>query len=216
MRLPRTITLPARKALMALPYWPEPPGPALMSSMRLSATSVPSSPIPVRRISMPLSLVPTMVLRETLRPLASNDATAVEGDASEANRIGAVALDRRGPASEDEFRRAAYADQLHAIRQPQQSAAVDTGRQRQRHLRPRSLVDGALKRARLVLVAAGPHAILGRIAAEQRRQRRRARGIGRHGQRTGDARGRSSDKMTAVEIHDASLRRTREMSARIR
>ena len=31
------MTLPARKALMALPYWPEPPGPALMSSMRLSA-----------------------------------------------------------------------------------------------------------------------------------------------------------------------------------
>src|SRR5437764_8687601 len=77
MRLPRTITLPARKALMALPYWPEPPGPALMSSMRLSATSVPSSPIALRRISMPLSLVPVMVLRTTLRPLASNETTAV-------------------------------------------------------------------------------------------------------------------------------------------
>ncbi len=32
-----------------------------MFSMRLSATSVPSSPIAVRRISMPLSLVPEKV-----------------------------------------------------------------------------------------------------------------------------------------------------------
>src|SRR5712675_909829 len=63
MRLPRTITLPARNALMALPYCPEPPGPALMSSMRLSATSVPSSPIAVRRISMPLSPVAIMLWR---------------------------------------------------------------------------------------------------------------------------------------------------------
>src|ERR1043165_717887 len=77
MRLPRTITLPARNALMALPYWPEPPGPALMSSMRLSRTSVPSSPIAVRRISMPLSLVSVMVLRATIRPSASNETTAV-------------------------------------------------------------------------------------------------------------------------------------------
>src|ERR1700682_2577840 len=77
MRLPRTITLPARNALMALPYCPEPPGPALMSSMRLASTCVPSSPIAVRRISMPLSLVPAMVLRETIRPCASNDTTAV-------------------------------------------------------------------------------------------------------------------------------------------
>src|SRR6266567_3330118 len=77
MRFPRTVTLPARNALMALPYCPEPPGPALMSSMRLSATSVPSSPIVVRRISMPLSLVFWMVLRDTSRPCASNDTIAV-------------------------------------------------------------------------------------------------------------------------------------------
>ena len=77
MRLPRTMTLPARNALMALPYWPEPPGPALMSSMRLSSTSVPSSPIAVRRISMPLSLVPRMVLRDTIRPCASNEVMPV-------------------------------------------------------------------------------------------------------------------------------------------
>src|ERR1700730_13279354 len=65
---------------MALPNCPEPPGPALMSSMRLSSTCVPSSPILVRRISMPLSLVPKMVLRETSRPCASNDTIAVVAD----------------------------------------------------------------------------------------------------------------------------------------
>ncbi len=47
MRLPRTVTLPARNTLMALPYWPEPPGVAI-SSMRLSMTSVPSSPFAER------------------------------------------------------------------------------------------------------------------------------------------------------------------------
>ncbi len=45
MRLPRTMTLPARNTLMALPYWPEPPATLAMSSMRLSMTSVPSSPL---------------------------------------------------------------------------------------------------------------------------------------------------------------------------
>ncbi len=38
MRLPRTSTLPARKALMALPYWPVPPERACTFSMRLSIT----------------------------------------------------------------------------------------------------------------------------------------------------------------------------------
>src|SRR5450432_56636 len=80
MRLPRTITLPARNALMALPYWPEPPGPALMSAMRLSSTWVPSSPTVPRRISMPLSFVPFIVLRETSRPCASSDTIAVVAD----------------------------------------------------------------------------------------------------------------------------------------
>jgi len=38
---------------------------------------VPSSPIEVRRISMPLSLVSRIVLRVTIRPCASKDVIAV-------------------------------------------------------------------------------------------------------------------------------------------
>jgi len=54
MRLPRTITLAARNALTALPYWPEPPERLVIVSMRLSTTIVPSSPVSWRMIWMPL------------------------------------------------------------------------------------------------------------------------------------------------------------------
>ena len=71
MRLPRTITLPARNTLMALPYWPEPPERLAMLSMRLSITMVPSSPVSQRKIWMPLLPAPMMVLRAIRRPRAS-------------------------------------------------------------------------------------------------------------------------------------------------
>src|SRR5207247_1013582 len=151
MRLPRTITLPARKALMALPYCPEPPGPALMSSMRLSRTSVPSSPTAVRRISMPLSLVSVMVLRETIRPFASKI----------------------------EVGRPANADQLRAVRKAQHAGAIDARRQRQRRLRAHGFVDRALQFRGLIVGAAGTHAILRNVAPERGGEGRRARSVGR-------------------------------------
>ena len=43
IRLLATVTLPARKILMALPFWPSPPSFAATRSMRLPMTSVPSS-----------------------------------------------------------------------------------------------------------------------------------------------------------------------------
>ncbi len=193
------MTLFARKALMALPYCPEPPGPALMSSMRLSATSVPSSPIAVRRISMPLSLVPVMVLRATIRPSASNDTiavvavlvmmlpeispetcssqmplpplpdisqslirtsrparqwirprrsgrgmfAAVERDAGKAQAVGAFGEQHRRAAVEDEFGRAAHADELCAARKPQRAGAIDG-----RAAAPAALVRASLRRSR--------------------------------------------------------------------
>jgi hypothetical protein len=51
--LPRTIMLPARKTVMALPFWPAPPARAAVSSIRLSMISVPSSPGPDRQKKMP-------------------------------------------------------------------------------------------------------------------------------------------------------------------
>ena len=251
------MTLPARNALMALPYWPEPPGPALMSSMRLSSTNVPSSPIAVRRISMPLSLVPRMVLRDTIKPCASNevmpvtailvkmlpltspetfsnqmplppllaisqsvmrmsrpaeamheaaprrqlDAAAVQRDVGQPDAACAFARKHRRAAGEDKFGRAAHADQLAAAGEPQQTGAVDTGRQCERHLRAGGLVDRALQRAGLVVRAAGPHAILRGVAPERRGRRRRARGIGRHRQRAGNAGRGGPDQMPAIDVH---------------
>src|SRR4029077_11038432 len=43
MRLPRTITLSARKTLTALPHWPDPPALFITPSMRLSTIRVPSA-----------------------------------------------------------------------------------------------------------------------------------------------------------------------------
>ena len=153
---------------------------------------------------MPLSLVSVMVLRETIRPSASNDTTAVvaifvkmlpemspetcssqmplpplpryfaigdadvapaeamhqaaplrqrnaaavEGDAGQADTVGAFALQHRGAAAEDELGRAAHADQLRAALQAQHAGAIDARRQRQRHLRARGFVDGALQISR--------------------------------------------------------------------
>jgi hypothetical protein len=43
MRLLATVTLPPRKILMPLPFWPSPPSLAATRSMRLPITNVPSS-----------------------------------------------------------------------------------------------------------------------------------------------------------------------------
>ena len=59
--------------LMALPFWPEPPSRAAMSSMRLSMTSVPSSPACERHTRMPLLPAPRTVLPASLRPRASSE-----------------------------------------------------------------------------------------------------------------------------------------------
>ena len=68
MRLPRTMTLPARNTLMALPYWPEPPARLSIASMRLSTTMVPSSPAAERQTWMPLLPASKIVLRAISRP----------------------------------------------------------------------------------------------------------------------------------------------------
>ena len=91
--------------------------------------------------------------------------------------VSAFALKHRGAAVEDEFGRAAHADQLRAVLQAQHAGAIDARRQRQRHLRPRGLIDRALQDPGLVVGTAGPHAILRGVAPERRGQRRRARGI---------------------------------------
>ena len=156
---------------------------------------------------MPLSLVPEMVLRETISPSASNDTTAdvaifgkdvagdvarhlfdpdavaaagrdlaigdadvaaaeamhqaapcrqgnaaaVERDTGQADAVGAFAQKHRSAAIEHKFGRAANADQLRSALQVQHAGAVDTRRQRQRHLRARGLVDRALQILGLVV-----------------------------------------------------------------
>ena len=77
MRLPRTVTLCARNTLMALPFCPEPPFCAAVSSMRLSSTCVPSSPACERQTWMPLLPALRMVLRAIVSPRASTEKIAV-------------------------------------------------------------------------------------------------------------------------------------------
>ena len=125
-------------------------------------------------------------------PRRQRNAAAVERDAGQADAAGAFALQHRRAAVEDEPGRAAHADQLRAAWQAQHAGAIDAGRQRQRHLRARGLVDRALQGAGLVVGAAGPHAILRGVAPERRGRRRRARGVRRHRQRAGDAGGGSA------------------------
>ena len=142
-------------------------------------------------------------------PGRQRNAAAVERDAGEADAAGAFALKHRGAAVEDEFCRAAHADELRAVLQAQQSGAIDAGRQRQRHLRARRFVDRALQSSGLVVGTAGPHAILRGVAPERRGQRRRARGIRRHRERAGNAGSGSSDQMAAIDVHDRVFRGAR-------
>ena len=87
MRLPRTITLPARNTLTALPYWPEPPERLSIASMRLSTTMVPSSPGLPRQTWMPLLPAPVMVLR------AIRSAAGVEGMDRDVGAVGNERVD---------------------------------------------------------------------------------------------------------------------------
>ena len=78
-------------------------------------------------------------------PLRQRNAAAIERDAGQADAVGAFALQHRSAAVEHEFGRAAHADQLRAALKAQHAGAIDARRQRQRHLRARGLVDGALQ-----------------------------------------------------------------------
>ena len=63
MRLPRTITLPARNTLMALPYWPEPPERlAIVLDAVVDDDGAVVAGLP-RQTWMPLLPAPAMVLR---------------------------------------------------------------------------------------------------------------------------------------------------------
>jgi hypothetical protein len=91
---------------------------------------------------------------------------AVERDAVKTDAAGAFARQHRGTAVEDEFCRAAHADQLRAAFQAQHSGAIDAARQREGSLRARGFIDRTLQRACLVVGAAGSDAILRDVAAE--------------------------------------------------
>ncbi len=134
-------------------------------------------------------------------PRRQRNAAAVQRDVGEADAGRAFALKHRRAAVKDQSGRAAHADQLRAVLQAQHSGAIDARRQRQRHLRPRGLVDRALQSSGLIVGAAGPDAILRGVAPERRGQRCGARGIGRHRQRAGRAGHGCSDEMAAIEVH---------------
>src|SRR5690606_35344820 len=74
--LPLTITPPARKMLMPLPYSPVPPASAEMWEMRLPETIVPSSPFSLRQTWMPLLPQWETVLPVIARPVASRQKRA--------------------------------------------------------------------------------------------------------------------------------------------
>ena len=101
-------------------------------------------------------------------PRRQRNAAAVEGEAGQADAVGAFALEHRSAAGEDEFGRAAHADQLGAVLQPQHAGAIDAGWQRQRHLCPRSLVDRALELAvwSSVLPGRTPYCVASRPSME--------------------------------------------------
>ncbi len=63
-------------------------------------------------------------------------------------------------------------------------------------------IDGALQGPGLIVGTAGPHAILGGVAADRRSRWCRARRIRRHRQRPGNASGGYPDEMAAIDVHD--------------
>ena len=134
-------------------------------------------------------------------PLRQGNVAAVQCEAGEADMGCAFALKHRGAAGEDELGRAAHADQLRAVLQAELAGAVDAGRQRQRHLRARRLVDGALQVFGLVIRTAGPYAILRGVAAERGGEGSGARRLRRHRERARGTGGGSSNEMAAVDVH---------------
>ena len=77
MWLPRTITLPARKTLMALPFCPLPPERAAVSSMRLSAIRPPSARLSLCQRRMPPLPDLAMLLAAMRRPRLSLQKSAL-------------------------------------------------------------------------------------------------------------------------------------------
>ncbi len=71
MRLPETLTLPARKTFTPLPFSPVPPLSARMRTMRLPDTMLPSSPGPERHTWTPLLPQSPMSLWVISMPAAS-------------------------------------------------------------------------------------------------------------------------------------------------
>lgn len=114
--------------------------------------------------------------------------------------IGAFGAQQRGAVREQQFRRAAHAQQLRAVGQPQHSGFVDAGRQRQRRTRACGIVDRALQGAGLIVGAVRPHARLRRVTAERRGQRCGLRGARQH-TRSADA----GEPISAVQIHRHNL-----------
>ena len=129
---------------------------------------------------------------------------------SQDDAAGAFGLQQRGTAVEHQPAGAAHADQLAAGRQSQQPGAVDPGRERERHLRARGVIDRALQVAGLVLGAAGANAVVRDVAAERACGLRGRRSVRRQRKRAGDAGGGCSDQMTAVDVHGHGPRNIRE------
>ncbi len=134
-------------------------------------------------------------------PCRQRDAAAIQRDIGEADAASAFALKHRCAAVEDEFGRAAHPDELRAGLQAEHPGAIYARRQRQRNLRPRGVVDGALQNLCLIVRAAGPDAILRNVAPERRCPRCRARGFRRDRERAGYASGGCSNQMAAYDVH---------------
>ena len=92
MRLPRTITFPARNTLIAFPYCPEPPERFPMFSSRLSMMRVPSSPAIERQTWMPLLPARSIRLRASRSPAESRAKRA-------ASAVCAIVLSLTSPAT---------------------------------------------------------------------------------------------------------------------
>src|SRR5947209_19983131 len=92
-------------------------------------------------------------------PRRQRNAAAIERESAQADAACAFTGEHAGAAGEDQFCRAAHADQLRGSGKFQHAGTVNARRQCERHLRARSFVDRALQRAGLVVGTAGPYAV---------------------------------------------------------
>src|SRR5581483_1476713 len=136
----------------------------------LAFDSLQHDPVPGRRHNLAVAdaYAPTFCEMHKAALRGKGDAGAVEHQSGERRGVGACRRDERRATRQDEPGCAAHADDLPARRQPQVAGTVDAGRERQRHACSGSAVDGRLQSARLVVGAAGAHAELGSIQAEDR------------------------------------------------